>query len=377
MIQKIDINGKAHTIPNWVKNVDAYRNYVLTQENLESNKEREVLCPNGNTIFLDNLQFRKSALKNGFTKNDLGQFEEKRKFFQGIRGKIGLLKNQAKLDPGKFYDGRRESVGSKLIAQNETLLLELFGRWFTPAQVHKELIEKGIETKFKDVELFYRQNIEKIRESRNTLSENYDDLPIGIKRSRLEKLNHLLDYWYNEFDNCKHNKKLQLDISKEIGRILEQARKEVEGEELKLTINGRIDIEATINVAMKNSVIMQDLTVIQMVVSRVCQRTGIPYNKMVHRLANSYYSRYAGLRKSDSLNEKPVYPSTINYDIIDMRPKYDEWMRQQQAEDAIYVELEPSRQEKEKSNEFRNQLLNRLNVSRDRVERIENELKNV
>ena len=63
---------------------------------------------------------------------------------------------------------------------------------------------------------------------------------------------------------------------KEIRAIIEQARKEVEGDELVLKVNGRIDVEATISMVMKNSVIMQDLTVIQMVMSRVCQRIGVP-----------------------------------------------------------------------------------------------------
>jgi len=360
---------KKEAIPTWVKNLDAYEEYLKAHELFNNSPERYITCPSGKTLTISNSKYLKqNLLFEGFSQEEVDELSNKINFYIGKQIELGRMKQKAAVLPNQHY--RKGAIYKDVNENNETLMLELFGRWFTPTQVHKELLRRNIDIRFKDIEIFNRQNKEKIREVRNKISEDYDDLPIGVKRSRLEKLNYLLNDLYNDYEDT-NNQRAKIELSKEIRAILDQARKEVEGEELKLTVNGRIDVEATISLVMKNSVIMQDLTVIQMVMSRVCQRVGIPYNVMVHRLANSHYAKYAGLRRNDNLNEKPVYPSTVNYDILDMRPKYEEWQRNQELLEAELVEHEISEPETVKAENIRESLLNKLNVSRERIKRIE------
>lgn len=358
--------------PKWVKNNESYQNYLDSKQMLETHPERQVVCPNGCIINIDYPLFHQAAIRNGMKEEDLQNYADKRKYFRNLLATISNLKRQSSIPP-EGDENQKAPFKIIDIENYKTEILELFSRWFSPAQVHKELTKKGINIRYKDIDVFYKSNKELIREHRNKISEDYDDLPIGVKRSRLEKLNLLLNYFLNEFEKDGSKIKDNIEVSKEMRALLDQARKEVEGDELKLTINGRIDIEQTINVIMKNSVIMQDLTLQMIVMAKVCMRTGIPFLKMVHRMANSFYAKYNGFRYADNLNDKPVYPSSVQYDILDMGPKYDEWKRLQNIEDVKYAEIPPSGQEIDKSELFRSQLLERLSHSKERVSRIVDE----
>jgi hypothetical protein len=362
---------KENDIPSWVKNADVYEEYLELKKEFDGSKEREVICPSGKVIYVDNAQFKRSAIKEGFQEEDLEQFSERIGFFKEVAMELARLKAETKVTPGEKYLGLGSVIKKNILKEAEVEILEMFGRWFTSTEVHKALVERGYDLKIKDVEIFRRNNVEKIREAQNTLAENYDDLPLGIKRSRLEKLNYILNSLYNDFDKKGIGQRQKIELSKEIRGIIEQARKEVEGDELKLTVNGRIDVESTITAVMKNSVIMQDLTIAQMVMSRVCYRIGIPYNKMVHRLANSFYKKYNGFSKNDRLDEKPVYPSSIQYDIMDMRPQYEEWARKQEMENVTYADIVATEQEIITSASLREKLLERLNVKKSKYENVD------
>ena len=126
--------------------------------------------------------------------------------------------------------------------------------------------------------------------------------------------------------------------------ILDQARKEVEGEELKLTIDGNIDVNATINVAMSSARLLHGLTVNQLIISRVAARLKLPSQYLIDRLAHSYYAKYNGYRTNDDLKTKPIYPTSVQYDILseEMVRKNEKWEREQKEyEDAVVI-TEPS-----------------------------------
>lgn len=235
------------------------------------------------------------------------------------------------------------NCGQKKLKQLEdkwsSYVLELLGKDYSCAEVHRKLVSQGAQLDYCWVLQFAKRNEEKVRELRNTFREDYQDVSISIKRSRLEKLNFLLNDLLQEYETASVSTKL--NYAREIRSILDQARKEVEGEELKLTVTGRIDVEATISNYMNDSKLLQGLTIQQLVISRVAARLGVHPQVLLYRLAHGFYSKWNGFRRNDDLSTKPIYPSSVNYDILDLETKNKQWNEKnkdrEEYEDAVIV----------------------------------------
>lgn len=238
-------------------------------------------------------------------------FEDKRKQIQAHLVKMMHAKSKITRKSKKEVRDELSDMSSELI--------ELFGRDYSVAEVHKLLKDRNINIAYPVLLRFAKRNDDKIKELRNKWREDINDVSISIKRSRLEKLNLLLNDLLQHYDDATPLNKL--NFSKEIRGILEQARKEIEGEELKLTVTGRIDIEATISSYLNESQILRDLTIHQIVISRVAARLGIPSMAIIERLANSFYSKFNGFRTNNDLSTKILYPSSVNYDILELEEK--------------------------------------------------------
>lgn len=198
-------------------------------------------------------------------------------------------------------------------------IIELYGRDYTSQEIHKIYEKRNRKMNFADLVKFSQDNKEKIRVIRDKWRQEYTDVPITAKRTRLEKLDYLLgDLLILYAETANSNK---TNFSKEIRGVLEQARKEVEGDEIKLTVSGRIDVEATINHYMSDTRFLEDLTIHQIVISRVAARLGVSSRYLIDKLANSFYAKFNGFRKNEDLSTKILYPSAVNYDILDLENK--------------------------------------------------------
>lgn len=249
-------------------------------------------------------------------------------------------------------------------------LIELFGRDYSVAEVHKILKDRNINIAYPVLLRFAKRNDDKIKELRSKWREEIDDVSISIKRSRLEKLNLLLNDLLQHYEDATPLNKLS--YSKEIRGILEQARKEVEGEELKLTVTGRIDIEATISSYLNESQILRDLTIHQMVISRVATRLGIPSMAIIERLANSFYSSFNGFKPNNDLSTKILYPSATNYDILELEEKSKQF-ENKQFEPAV-TEIK-HKQTKERVTNARTKMNKKLEELLERTDKVKKETK--
>lgn len=228
-----------------------------------------------------------------------------------------------------------------ILEENGTYILELAGKDYSSSEIHRILCKEGKGIEYAEVLTFIKRNDDKIRELRNKFREDYTDLSLTIKRARLEKLNLILNELMADFDNAK-NINHKTALSKEIRSILDQARKEVEGEEIKLTVSGRIDIEATINNYVNDSKILQGLTIHQLVISRVAARLGFSSQYLIDKLAHSYYAKFNGYRKNTDLSTKPLYPSEVKYDILELEQKnkrFEQEKKKYTIEDVEYQEV--------------------------------------
>lgn len=258
-----------------------------------------------------------------------------------------MRKEMTKLESalGILPDGQKTPFEIMTIYKDQ--ILEMLGKDLTATEISIVLKKKGEKVHPREIRKFQLQHYEEVQDMRKKWREDLSDLSISVKKSRLNKLNYLLIDLYELYKNAGLS--MRLNISKEIRGILEQARKEVEGEELKLTVSGKIDVEATINHYMRDSGLLQGLTIQQLVISRISSRLGLNSQYFMDRLAYSFYAKWNGFRKNDDLKTKPIYPSASNYDILDLERKSKDLVEHErqkypQAEDAVIVEDNTVRQ---------------------------------
>lgn len=220
-------------------------------------------------------------------------------------------------------------------------IIELLGRDYSLQEVHKIYLKKFRKMEFTELVEFAEHNKDKIKAVRDRWRAEYNDISISAKRKRLENLNYLLDDLLSVYEVASTPSKVYL--SKEIRGVLDQARKEVEGDEIKLTVSGRIDVEATITHYMTDDKTLQDLTIQQLVISRVAARLGLSSRFLIDRLAHSFYAKFNGFRRNSDLTTKIIYPSAVNYDILDLESKnltYQDKMKKL-AEEVPFQEVRP------------------------------------
>jgi hypothetical protein len=165
----------------------------------------------------------------------------------------------------------------------------------------------GVKISYEALKKFEQRNQPKIADTRRDADLAVGDLGISYKRNRLMKLAYLLN------DRLEiYSQSHERADSMEIRGILEQARREVEGDKLKIDISGRIDIEASVKNEIEE-LMLKNLTINQIILSRVCARLGVPTMYLQERLTNSFYSKFNGFRKSD-LTQEVEYPSAVVYD---------------------------------------------------------------
>ena len=243
----------------------------------------------------------------------------------------------------KLYGSTPNKLNKSLFDEYSTKVLELLGKGWTAQEVHKQLLLEGADVPMRAIIDFQTKNKDQIMTLRSQWNQDLQDVPLTSKRSRLEKLSYLYHEISGDFENCK-TPVLKSNLSKELRGILDQARKEVEGEELKLTIDGNIDVNATLNVAMSSSRLLHGLTVNQLIISRVAARLKLPSQYLIDRLAHSYYAKYNGYRTNDDLKTKPIYPTSVQYDILseEMVRKNEKWEREQKEYEEAVIISEPS-----------------------------------
>ena len=323
----LDIEGEQIEIPQDIVDDNIYREYWVRKKNFDLNPHRNIEI-DGKKVKLPH-----PGLKNVFKISSLTPKEKKEieRVSTELRKEMGSL--TALLRKARGYgkgDGAHIIPGREISDTIGPTIIELLGKWHSPYEVYKILPTLGINNiKYERVLSFAKKNEDKVKSLREAIRLDYDDLSVGIKRSRLEKLNYLLNNCIQEYDKAVGARRIE--YSREIRAILDQARKEVEGDELKLTIDGKIDIEATIFQSTSQQNAMKDLTILQLVIARVASRLGLPSQFLIDRLAYGFYSKHNGFRRTEDLQTKPLYPSSISYDILDLESKHNDWKSKQNS----------------------------------------------
>lgn len=130
-------------------------------------------------------------------------------------------------------------------------------------------------------------------------------------------------------------------ISREIRAILEQARKEVKGNELKLTVDGKIDINATIHGGENISRVMRDIPINSIIIGLVSAKSGIRPEIMINQLASSWYKDFNGFNKNILGQEKIMLPGDLikQYDWNDLEKKNEQFINEMKPIEYTEAEI--------------------------------------
>lgn len=261
-------------------------------------------------------------------------------------------------------------------------ILEMFGKFYTVTDVSKVMAkEYRIKVPEDELKKFYVENRELITRRRAEYVLQNKDFRIATETGRLEVLNQMLVEV--EIKNRAAGGS-NVDYCNLILRIIEQARKEVKGNELKMTVDGKIDINATLHAENNIMSVMKTLSINALVIGLTAAKAGLNPSVLIGQLANSWYAKFNGFNQNIMNGEEVHLPSTLI-------KQYD-WGRIEKASDKFIDEFQPiteiingkSEEENNKAEEVKKSILLKLkslkaakNKEEDRANPITPDNKNI
>ena len=250
---------------------------------------------------------------------------------------------------GKISRAKIEAFGSQkgasknVLETKKTYILELFGKFFSHVEVQKKLKRHyNIPVSIPTLQRFRKLHKKEIDELQKDHQKTISDIRLGHKRSRLEELCWLYSSTKDDVEDLNDAKnrdkesddegvsftieefvklralvdKVELDKKKFLVKIIETIKQEVEGDRLVIDGKFQIDIEHTVNEAVYRDLITDpSLSMIDIVISRLCARNNMNPLVFISKLHNSYYSKFNGFNElSEDFEDDITYPSSVVYD---------------------------------------------------------------
>jgi hypothetical protein len=257
----------------------------------------------------------KSAKQNGASEEDLNNLRSIANRLQGLKIEKGTLykkwnKSVFKVRPGD----------SGILNLRNSEILDLFGKFYTLNEVHRIITDKwGAGVTVESLQKFCVENKSKIDRKKADYILNSKELRLATDAGRLELLSMLAYEMEVKFEKNK-----SLEVSKELRGIIEQIRKEVKGDEIKLMIDGRIDINATIQANQTVNEMLQRLPINMIVIGLTAAKQRLNPAGLIASLGNSYYSKFNGfneLRDKSEVQLPGYYIKQYNWDDIEAKNK--------------------------------------------------------
>lgn len=223
-------------------------------------------------------------------------------------------------------------------------VLEWYGCLHSDSEILEKLALDGLPIgpqilkKFKSK---FRNQIEKLQ---SDYEKDWHTIGITRKRARLDQLSYMFNKVNKEFNATRGAQ--QLPFSKELREILTHVKREIEGDNVHLTIDGKIDINTTIQMSQSVEELYSNINFISLLIGRVAARTKINPMLLHYYLFNGWYSRFSGVIKNQKMfDENPVYPSSIvmNWDTLrekhaEKQANIEEMIRDKRVMDVTPVE---------------------------------------
>lgn len=247
-----------------------------------------------------------------------------------------------------FNDIYRKEMLSSVTPEIMTYIVKLFGEMNGVDDVQKILKEeKKIKLTQKELQAIFAKKKAEIESKRAVFLASSNQYKVATEAGRLQIINTIiidLQHRYQKYLSEEKEEKA-LIFEREIRNMLEQARKEVKGNELKLTVDGKIDIVATLHGQENVSRVFRTLPINSIIIGLVAAKSGLDPTVLVHQLATSYYKDFNGFNKTILGREKIMLPGDLiraaNWEELEKQnQKFLDEMTPYEVQEATYIDDE-------------------------------------
>lgn len=297
---------------------EKYVNYMVAQERFDNCEDRNFVfvskTGDTHTIDLANVNVKGMVLsRNGTEEQAKDAVEIRKELVYPIQMQLGIYKKI-------YYKAFGKEGGNNTLTPDVAdKIIDLAGRMHNEKDIAK-ILEEEDRVLISNVAIrrFLIDNKAKIEENKTKFVLSSGTYRVATEAGRLEILNDLLTDLNLRYKDAqvKRNVSNILLYSREIRNVLEQARKEVKGEEVKLTVDGRIDITATIHGHENIGRTMRALPINAIVIGIVAAKSGLAPEVLIAQLASTYYKDFNGFNKNILGREQIMLPGDLirNYD---------------------------------------------------------------
>lgn len=220
-----------------------------------------------------------------------------------------LIMQKLKIQKGvysrKYNSYLNEKTGTRKVFDfRKGDILEAFGRYMSIDKVHEMITEWGYRETRKKVSSFYYENLDDIQSRRLIFAASDKDFYLSTSTGRIEALSYLYQELLKLFDETKN-----VRYAAEVRSVIEQVRKEIKGDEIRLTVDGRIDITATLQVNKSLQDLNKQIPVNMFVVGLVAAKKGLNQADIMAQLTSSFYNNFNGFNGNPSDSDEIEYPS--------------------------------------------------------------------
>lgn len=247
-----------------------------------------------------------------------------------------------------FNDIYRKEMLSSVTPEIMCYIVKLFGEMNGVDDVQKILKEeKKIKLTQKELQAIFAKKKAEIESKRAVFLASSNQYKVATEAGRLQIINTIiidLQHRYQKY-LAEEKEEKALIFEREIRNMLEQARKEVKGNELKLTVDGKIDIVATLHGQENVSRVFRTLPINSIIIGLVAAKSGLDPTVLVHQLATSYYKDFNGFNKTILGREKIMLPGDLiraaNWEELEKQnQKFLDEMTPYEVQEATYIDDE-------------------------------------
>lgn len=247
-----------------------------------------------------------------------------------------------------FNDIYRKEMLSSVTPEIMSYIVKLFGEMNGVDDAQKILKEeKKIKLTQKELQAIFAKKKAEIESKRAVFLASSNQYKVATEAGRLQIINTIiidLQHRYQKY-LAEEKEEKALIFEREIRNMLEQARKEVKGNELKLTVDGKIDIVATLHGQENVSRVFRTLPINSIIIGLVAAKSGLDPTVLVHQLATSYYKDFNGFNKTILGREKIMLPGDLiraaNWEELEKQnQKFLDEMTPYEVQEATYIDDE-------------------------------------
>lgn len=240
----------------------------------------------------------------------------------------------------KFNQDNRILGITPVVTDNTERVIDMAGRFFSAEEIAKTLrAETELNVPTIDVKRLISKNASLIKRKQDEYLASGRNLRVATEAGRLEIINNLISAWEEKRED--NNGKINKEISSEITKLLEQARKEVKGNEMTLTVDGKIDINVSLNANSNIWKLAPQIGISNLIIGLTASKQGINPAVLMGQLTSSWYKDYNSFGKNIIDSDEVKLPSALinSYDWDALEKKSEQFLDSMKSNDE-YTDYE-------------------------------------